>query len=327
VFSTKPYDRRFLSAANEEAGSRHELAFLEPRLTPETAVLAEGFEAACPFVNDEVSGTTLQRLSEGGTRYLALRCAGFNHVDLPAARELGITVARVPAYSPNGVAEYAVALMLALNRRLHKAYNRVREGNFALEGLLGFEMRGRTAGVLGTGKIGASTARILLGMGMKVLAYDVREDPQLVEAGAVYADLDEVLAKSDVISLHLPLMPQTSHLINRHTIARMKRGVMLINTSRGSLVETRAVVDGLKEGQIGALGMDVYEEEDELFFEDRSSRAIPDDVFARLLTFPNVIITGHQAFFTHEALSNIAATTMANLDQLQETDTCDNLVH
>lgn len=327
VFSSKSYDCKFLAAANESSAANLDLSFLEPRLTPETALLAEGFEAVCAFVNDDMARSTLEQLSAGGTRYLALRCAGFNNVDLPAAKELGITVVRVPAYSPHGVAEHAVALMLGLNRRLHKAYCRVREGNFMLEGLIGFEMYGRTAGVIGTGKIGASAARILLGFGMKVLAYDPYPDAGLAEAGVTYAELNDVIASADIISLHVPLLPETERLINAESIARMKPGVMIVNTSRGGLVDTQAVIDRLKDGHISALGLDVYEEEEGLFFEDRSARAIPDDVFARLLTFPNVLITGHQAFFTHEALSNIAATTLGNLVQLRDTGACDNEVH
>ena len=326
VFSTKPYDRRFLTAANEQAGSQHELSFFEPRLTPQTAVLADGFPAVCAFVNDDLRAETLKQLSSGGTRYLALRSAGFNNVDVPEAGRLGMVVARVPAYSPHGVAEHAVALMLALNRHLHKAYNRVREGNFALEGLTGFEMRGRTAGVVGTGKIGAAAARILLGLSMRVLAFDKHHDPELIRAGVVYTDMDNLLAESDVVTLHVPLMPQTHHLIDGRAIAQMKQGVMLINTSRGGLVETRAVIQALKDNRIGALGLDVYEEEEALFFEDRSAHAIPDDVFARLLTFPDVIVTGHQAFFTQEALSNIAATTMENLTQMERTGATENAV-
>ncbi|GMU25029.1 MAG: 2-hydroxyacid dehydrogenase [Phycisphaerae bacterium] len=326
VFSTKPYDRRFLSAANQQAGGPHEFVFFEPRLTAETAVLASGFPAVCAFVNDDIAARTLQNLSAGGTRFLAMRSAGFNNVDVTEAKRLRITVARVPAYSPHGVAEHAVALMLALNRRLHKSYNRVREGNFSLEGLLGFEMRGRTAGVVGTGKIGAAVAHILLGLGMRVLAFDVHQDEQLVRAGVIYTELDALLTESDIITLHVPLMAQTHHLIDHRAIGRMRRGAMLINTSRGGLVDTAAVINGLKDGHIGALGLDVYEEEEVLFFEDHSARAIPDDVFARLLTFPNVIVTGHQAFFTQEALSNIAATTVENLTQLERTGSCENSV-
>lgn len=326
VFSSKPYDRRFLLEANERAGNSHELTFFDPRLTPETAVLAEGFGAVCAFVNDDLSAATLQRLAAGGTKHVALRCAGFNNVDVSEARRLGVVVARVPAYSPHGVAEHAVALMLALNRHLHKAYNRVREGNFSLEGLVGFEMRGRTAGVVGTGKIGASAARILGGLGMRVLAYDVQQDACLLKQGVAYTDMDRLLSESDVVTLHVPLTPGTHHLINGRAVSMMKRGVMLVNTSRGGLIDTSAVINGLKDGHIGSLGLDVYEEEDALFFEDRSARAIADDVFARLLTFPNVIVTGHQAFFTQEALSNIAATTIENLTDLERTGSSGNSV-
>ncbi|MBL6457366.1 2-hydroxyacid dehydrogenase [Belnapia sp. T6] len=319
VFSTKPYDRRFLDAANAAAGGRHRLDYLEPRLSPATTVLARGADAVCAFVNDAADAATLEALSGAGLRLIALRSAGFNNVDLVAARRLGITVARVPAYSPEAVAEHTIAMILALNRRIHRAYNRVREGNFALDGLLGFDMKGRTVGVVGTGRIGAALARIALGFGCRVLAYDLRPDADLVAAGVAYAPLPELLANADIVSLHCPLTPETHHLINAETIGRMRRGVMLVNTSRGAIVDTRAVIDGLKSGQIGLLGLDVYEEEADLFFEDLSGRVINDDVFARLLTFPNVLVTAHQAFFTEEALSAIAETTIANITAFEET--------
>jgi D-lactate dehydrogenase len=311
VFSSKPYDRQsFAEAAGEHP---HELIFLEPRLTPETAPLAAGFPAVCAFVNDRLDAQVLEQLAAGGTRLIALRSAGFNHVDVPTARRLGITVTRVPAYSPYAVAEHAVAIILSLNRRLHRAYARVREGNFALEGLLGFDMHGRTVGVVGTGKIGTVFARIMAGFGCRLIGFDPHPSDQCVQLGMRYAALEEVLAESDIIALHAPLTPATHHLIDADAIARMKDGVMLINTSRGALVDTRAVIEGLKSGRIGALGLDVYEEEENLFFEDLSDRVIADDVFSRLLTFPNVLITGHQGFFTEEALRNIAATTLGNV--------------
>jgi len=311
VFSTKSYDRSFLRSAAE--GSGHELVFFEPHLSPSTVPLATGADAVCIFVNDVADAETLQALKDLGVRYVALRCAGFNNVDLAAAHRLGIRVARVPAYSPHAVAEYTVGLILALNRQLYRAYNRVREGNFALEGLLGFDLNGKTAGVVGTGGIGRVVVRILAGFGMEVLAHDLKPDPACEAAGARYVALDELFAASDVVSLHCPLTPDTHHLVDDARIAAMKPGAMLINTGRGALVDAKALIRGLKSGQIGSLGLDVYEEEADLFFEDLSNRILSDDVFARLLTFPNVLITGHQAFFTEEALSAIAVTTVANL--------------
>lgn len=315
VFSTKPYDRQFLEDANQE--HRHELVYLEPHLSPETAALAAGCAAVCAFVNDRLDESVLRRLAEGGTRLIALRSAGFNHVDLAAARDLGLTVVRVPAYSPHAVAEHAVGLILALNRKLHRAFNRVREGNFALDGLLGFDLYGRTVGIVGTGRIGKSFARIMVGFGCRLLASDPAPDPECRAVGAEYVDLDELLAGSDIVALHCPLNPNTHHLIDERALARMRPGVMLINTSRGGLIDTHAVIQGLKSGRIGYLGLDVYEEEADLFFEDLSGTVIRDDVFARLLTFPNVLITGHQGFFTAEALKRIAATTLANLSAFE----------
>lgn len=315
VFSTKPYDRQYLAAAN--AQGRHELHFLEPRLTLETARLAEGFPAVCAFVNDQLGAEVLATLAGGGLKFLALRSAGFNHVDLASAGRLGVRVARVPAYSPYAVAEHTIGLILALNRKLHKAYVRVREGNFSLEGLLGFDLHGRTAGVVGTGKIGAIVARLLAGFGCRLLAHDVAPNAEVEKLGAAYVPLDELFAQSDIITLHCPLTPETHHLINAAAIQRMKPDVMLINTSRGALVDTAAVVRALKDRRIGHLGLDVYEEEADLFFEDLSGQVIQDDVFSRLLTFPNVLITGHQAFFTRNALEKIAATTIENLDAFE----------
>jgi len=267
----------------------------------------------CVFVNDQLGAPVLAELARQGTRVIALRCAGFNNVDLAAARDLGITVVRVPAYSPYAVAEHTVGLMLTLNRKIHRAYARVREGNFALQGLLGFDLHGRTVGVVGTGQIGAIVARIMRGFGCEVLAYDPYRSPECEALGARYVELPELFRSSDIITLHCPLTPQTYHLINAEALEQMKDGVMLINTGRGALVDTQAVTEALKSGKIGYLGLDVYEEEAALFFEDRSDRVIQDDVFTRLLTFPNVIITGHQAFFTGEALTNIAETTLSNV--------------
>ena len=309
VFNTKPYDEQFL----QPALSSHEVVFFEPRLSSQTVELAAGFEVVCVFVHDDLDADCLQRLARGGTKLIALRCAGFNNVDLAAAQRLDLKVVRVPAYSPYAVAEHTIGLMLALNRRLPRAYNRVREGNFALHGLLGFDMHGKTAGIVGTGKIGALVARILHGFGCRLLAHDVQENPDCRDIGVSYVPLDELIRESDIISLHCPLIPATAHIINEAAIDAMRPGVMLINTSRGGLVDTQAVIRGLKSGKIGHLGLDVYEEEDELFFEDLSADVIQDDTFMRLLTFPNVLITGHQAFFTTNALEEIARVTTENI--------------
>jgi D-lactate dehydrogenase len=317
VFSTRPYDREFLDKANDEAGAGHTLFYLEPRLNSHTAHLARGHDCICAFVNDQLGREELEILVAGGTRMIALRSAGFNNVDLDAARELGLRIGRVPAYSPDAIAEHAAALILSLNRKIHKAYARVREGNFALEGLLGFDLRGKVAGVIGTGKIGINLARILKGFGCEVLASDPFETPELTAIGGRYVPLDELLARCDVISLHCPLTPDTHHLIGREAIGRMKRGVMLINTSRGAVMDARAVIAGLKSGQVGYVGLDVYEEEEDLFFENLSDQVIRDDVFVRLMTFPNVLITGHQGFFTREAMTAIAGTTIDNISTFE----------
>lgn len=315
VFSAKPHDRRFLDSANGSSG--HDLHYLEPRLSLETAAFAKGAEAACLFVNDLADRPTLEVLKAIGVRLVALRSAGFNNVDLVAARDLDLTVARVPAYSPNAVGEHTVALILSLNRKIHRAYVRVREGNFALDGLLGFDLKGRTVGIVGTGQIGIEVARIMRGFGCHLIGSDPAASPEFARLGGVYADLDDLFARSDIVSLHCPLTPATHHLINElineAAIDRMRKGVMLINTSRGAVIDTRAVIRGLKSGRIGHLGLDVYEEEGDLFFENLSDQMIQDDVFARLLTFPNVLVTGHQAFFTAEALIAIAQTTILNI--------------
>lgn len=316
VFSTKPYDKPFLDAANAE---RHQILYFEPRLDAKSAFAADGAQAVCVFVNDHLDADTLRILAGQGVRLVALRCAGFNNVDLATAQLLGITIARVPEYSPHSVAEHATALMLTLNRKIHRASARVREGNFSLDGLLGFDLHGKTVGVVGTGKIGLCFIRIMAGFGCKVVAYDPFPDPRCTEAGATYVTLPELLASSDVISLHCPLTPQTHHLIDENAIKQMRHGVMLINISRGAVIDTRAVIRGLKSGVIGSLGLDVYEEEENLFFRDLSNTLIRDDVFARLLTFPNVVITGHQAFFTHEALTEIARKTIENVSNFEET--------
>ncbi len=325
VFSTKPYDRQVLEVANYD--HEHDLVFFEVPLNRKTARLATGFPAVCVFVNDQLDAVTLEILAGHGTKLVALRCTGFNNVDLKTATSLGMAVVRVSAYSPYSVAEFAVGLILTLNRRFHKAYNRVREGNFALEGLVGFDLHGRTVGVIGTGKIGLIFAQIMQGFGCHILGYDLYPNPKFEVAGvAKYATLPEVFAQSDIISLHCPLTPETHHLINETAIAHMKRGVMLINTSRGGLIDTQAVTDALKSQKIGALGLDVYEQESELFFEDLSNQIIQDDLFERLLTFPNVIVTGHQAFFTAEALRDIAETTLANVTDIEAERDCPNQV-
>jgi D-lactate dehydrogenase len=316
LFSIKPYDQAFMAAA---AAGQHRLTFIETRLTAATAVLARGAGAVCPFVSDTVDAGTLEVLHGLGVRLVALRSAGFNNVDLAAAQRLGMTVARVPAYSPEAVAEHAVALILSLNRGIHRAHARVREGNFSLDGLLGFNMHGRSVGVIGTGRIGAAAARILLGFGCHVMAHDPVVDPALATLGVQYVALDALLAASDIVTLHCPLLPATHHLINAEAIARMRHGAMLINTSRGAVLDTQAAIDGLKRGAIGHLGLDVYEEEEALFFEDLSDTVIHDDVFERLLTFPNVLVTGHQGFFTREAMAAIAETTMANISAFAAT--------
>jgi D-lactate dehydrogenase len=315
VFSTKPHDRRFLEAANRDRG--HELAFFEPRLTHDTSRLAQGFPAVCAFVHDDLGGEVLADLERGGTRLVALRAAGFNNVDLAAAARAGITVMRVPAYSPHAVAEHAAGLVLTLNRKLHRAYNRVREGNFALEGLLGFDLHGRTVGVVGTGRIGAAFARIMHGFGCHLLLHDPVPDPGLRQLGGRYVTLATLFQKSDIISLHCPLTPDTRHIVDAAALGRMRAGVMLINTGRGALINTADVIAALKTGRIGYLGLDVYEEEEKLFFQDLSREIIQDDVFARLLTFPNVLITGHQGFFTEEALRAIAEDTLENVSAFE----------
>lgn len=318
-FSTKKYDRQSFDAANQ---GRHRLRYLEPHLTPETAALAHGSEAVCVFVNDVLDNAVVTELAGLGVRFIALRCAGFNNVDLHAAARLGVQVGRVPAYSPHAVAEYTVALMMTLNRQIHRAHNRVREGNFALDGLMGFDLNGRTVGLIGTGKIGAITAKILIGFGCRVVAYDPFPNKECEALGVEFLPLDQLFAAADIISLHCPLTPENHHLISDPALAKMRDGVMIINTSRGALLDTRAVIEALKSGRVGYLGLDVYEEEGDLFFENLSDTIIADDIFSRLLTFPNVLITGHQAFFTRNAVDNIAATTLGNLTEFETTGQC-----
>lgn len=324
IFSSKAYDEQFLTASNRSG--RHELIFVENRLKPDTATLADASPAVCAFVNDLLDAATLEKLAKGGTRFIAMRCAGFNNVDLSAAAALGIQVARVPAYSPHAVAEHTVALLLCLNRHVHKAYNRVREGNFSIEGLLGDDLHGKTIGVIGTGTIGRIFARIMTGFGCEVLAHDVAPHPDCEALGVKYVSLGELIERSHAISLHCPLTPQTHHLIQAETLGRMRDGVFIINTSRGALIDTEAAITSIKSGRIGGLALDVYEEESELFFEDLSAHIIKDDVFMRLTTFPNVLVTGHQAFFTREAMTNIAQTTLANLDDFEAGRICANRV-
>jgi D-lactate dehydrogenase len=317
VFSTRPYDRQFLDAAN--ADGRHELRYLECPLNVSTTALAKGSSAVCLFANDHANATTIMAFAHMGVRLIALRSAGFNNVDLEAARSHGIIVARVPAYSPNAVAEHTFALILSLVRKVHRAYNRVREGNFSLEGLMGFDLVGKTIGIIGAGNIGSVVARIARGFGCQVLVADPVRRSECENAGVEYVSADELLERSDIVTLHCPLNAGSRHLIDSAALARMKNGALLINTSRGAVVDTHAVIDALKRGQLGGVAIDVYEEEEALFFEDRSDQAILDDQFARLLTFPNVLITGHQGFFTREALTNIAGTTIANLDAFERT--------
>jgi D-lactate dehydrogenase len=317
IFSTKSYDRDSLIAAN--LAHSHELCFFETQLNWHTAALAKDIPVVCPFVNDEVNAEVLKTLAANGTRLLALRAAGFNNVDLKTATELGIAVVRVPAYSPYAVAEHTVALVLMLNRKLYRAYNRVRDDNFSLEGLLGFDLHGGTIGIIGTGRIGMVFAQIMHGFGCSLLGYDKFPNPQFEAIGASrYVELPELLAKSDVISLHCPLTPENHYLINAEAIGQMKPGVMLINTSRGGLVDTKAVIAGIKSAQIGYLGIDVYEQEADLFSEDLSNTIIQDDDFQLLKSFPNVVITAHQAFFTRNALQAIAETTLANITEFEQ---------
>jgi D-lactate dehydrogenase len=324
VFSAKTYDRQFLEVANSTHG--HELIFLEPRLTDVTAPLAAGCRAICVFINDLLDANTVKAIADQGVQLIALRSAGFNHVDLQAAKALGLTVVRVPAYSPYAVAEHAVALILALNRKLCRAYNRVRDDNFSLEGLMGFDLHGSTVGIVGTGKIGQCFAQIMQGFGCKLLGYDVQPNPYCESLGTEYLALSDLFAQSDIVSLHCPLTPQTYHLVNTESLRQFKQGAMLINTSRGGLLDTLAVIEGIKSGKIGYLGIDVYEQEEGLFFEDLSDSIIQDDTFQLLQSFPNVMTTAHQAFFTRNALTNIADTTLANITDFEQGKSCPNQV-
>lgn len=324
VFSSHDYDRKALQAANTGLG--HELTFFDCRLSPATVGAARGIPAVSVFVNDQLDAEVLERLHEGGTRLVALRCTGFNNVDLRAAQRVGMHVVRVPAYSPDSVAEFTLALILCLRRKVHRAYVRVREGNFSLEGLLGLDLRHSTVGIVGTGRIGTALAGMLSGFGVRVLATDPIRSACCLELGVQYVELPELLAQSDVVSLHCPLTPQTHHLINAKALAQMRPGAMLVNTSRGAVVDTRALVAVLKCRHLGALALDVYEQEGDLFFENLSEEIIQDDVFERLLTFPNVLVTGHLGFFTERALSQIATTTLANLTDIERRGGCANEV-
>jgi D-lactate dehydrogenase len=321
VFDTHRFDRTALEKENCHLG--HELRFFGARLEQKTAPLAAGSGAICAFVNDALNRPTLTILRDVGVRLLAMRCAGYNNVDLTAARELGLTVARVPDYSPYAVAEHAVALLLALNRKLHRAYNRVRESNFSLEGLVGFDLHGKTVGIVGTGKIGAVFARIMAGFGCRLLAFDAYPRTDLP---VTYVDAPQLLAESDVISLHVPLVPDTRHFLNATTIGWLKPGAFIVNTSRGALIEAQALVDALKSGHIGGAALDVYEEEAGIFFHDLSGEVLQDDVLARLISLPNVLITSHQAFLTHEALANIAHTTLETISAFERGTVPENVL-
>jgi len=312
VFSAQKYDEQYL--LSEAKGHDIEFTFFDTPLNLQTTSLAEGFNAINCFVNDDLCGDVLVQLNNMGIQHVSLRCAGFNNVNLETAEKLGMTISRVPAYSPEAVAEHTVALLLSINRKIHKAYNRVKDDNFSLNGLMGFNVHGKTVGIVGTGKIGTATIKILLGFGARVICYDPFESEEVRELGIEYTPLDTLFEQSDIISLHCPLMEDTKHLINADSISTMKDGVLIINTSRGGLVDTKAIIKALKNHKIGGLGLDVYEMESELFFQDRSAEIIQDDVFQRLLTFPNVIVTGHQGFFTKEALVEIAQTTVNNLN-------------
>ncbi|MEX3070180.1 2-hydroxyacid dehydrogenase [Vibrio alginolyticus] len=311
-FSAKSYDEAsFNKIKNNQDFEFHYLDF---RLTEKTAKMAHDCEVVCAFVNDDLSEPVLKKLALGGTKLIAMRCAGFDKVDLQSAKALGLQVVRVPAYSPEAVAEHTVGLMMCLNRRLHKAYQRTRDANFSLEGLVGFNFFGKTIGVIGTGKIGIAAMRIFKGLGMKILCYDPYENPLATELGASYCSLEDIYTNADIITLHCPMSKENYHLLNATSFAKMKDGVMIINTSRGELLDSLAAIEALKQGKIGALGLDVYDNEKELFFQDKSNDVIVDDVFRRLSACHNVLFTGHQAFLTHEALNNIAAVTLKSIE-------------
>lgn len=312
-FSTQPYDKTFFNKYNTNG---FELDFFETQLNPQTVILIEDASIVCVFVNDIVNESVIRQLADKKVKIIALRCAGFNNVDLDSAKKYNIKVCRVPAYSPQAVAEHAMAMILTLNRKTHKAYNRVREQNFSLNGLLGFDLFGKTIGIIGTGNIGKAFAKIVVGFGCKVVAYDIVANPEMEKDGVQFVSLETIFKTSDIISLHCPLNEQTKHMINEKSIALMKDSVMIINTSRGALIETACVIKGLKEGKISYLGIDVYEQEEKLFFRDLSADIIQDDAIQRLMSFPNVLVTAHQAFFTSEALTQIAQITFDNIISL-----------
>jgi D-lactate dehydrogenase len=323
VYSTRPYDEESLDSANQ---GKHQLHFTEARLDKRTATLAKDYPAVCCFVDDALNAAVLMQLNKGGTNLVALRSTGFNNVDLQAAEEYGMTVMRVSRYSPYAIAEFAVCMMLALNRKIHRAYERVREGNFLLHGLLGFDLHDKVVGIIGTGRIGGVLARILHGFDCKLLGYDVMENPDCLSLEMKYVTLEDLLSQSDIVSLHAPLIQQTRHMINAKTLSLMKPGAMLINTSRGALVDSRALISALKKQHLGAAGLDVYEEESHIYFKDLSDEIIADDIITRLTTFPNVIITGHQAFFTREALTIIAETTIKNISDFEARRSNENIL-
>jgi len=324
-FSAKSYDREYFEKANEKG--LFEIEFVDTFLNPKTAKWSRDFDAVCAFVNDDLGRETLTELARNDIKLVALRCAGFNHVDLKAASELGITIMRVPAYSPHAVAEHAVALILTLSRKTHKAYHRVRDSNFSLERLVGFDINKKTVGVIGTGQIGKVFAGIMQGFGCRVLAYDPFPSDELGKQGVEYHDMDSIFMESDIISLHCPLTPQTYQLINKKSLALFKQGAMLINTSRGKLINTQDIIAALRNKKIGYLGIDVYAEEEKLFFQDLSEMIIDDEAIMQLISFPNVLITAHQAFLTHEALTEIAETTLKNIHDFQDRKKSNNEVH
>ncbi len=315
-FSTKPYEKRFFEKMNVKYN--HQITFFDAHLNMETISLVKGFEAICVFVNDTLDEPILEKIMENNVTLIVLRSAGFNNVDIKAAHKLGLSVVRVPAYSPYAVAEHSLALIMTLNRKIHKAYNRIRDDNFSLEGLIGFDIHTKTVGIFGTGKIGKTFAKIMSGFSCRLIAFDLFEDKECIALGVEYVSYNELFATSDIISLHCPLNHETHHLINKETLSMMKKGVMLINTSRGGLIDTPEIINSLKNGKIGYLGLDVYEEEADIFFEDLSGKVLQDDVLARLLTFQNVIVTSHQAFFTDNAMNKIAETSLDNITKFEQ---------
>ena len=323
-FNTKEYDQEYFDRVNQDG--THQIRYFASHLNLESTSLISDEKVVCAFINDSLNAEVLHRLKHKGIELIALRSAGFNHVDMVCAKQLSLPVVRVPAYSPYAVAEHAVGLLLCLNRGIHRAHNRIREGDFSLRNLMGFDLHGKTIGVIGTGKIGQSFVNIMLGFGCKVIAYDMVQNEQCINSGVIYDSLDNLISHSDVISLHCPLTPETYHLIDEKALAKMRDGVTIINTSRGKLVDTKAIINALKTGKVGLLGLDVYEEEEALFFEDFSAQGIQDDLLARLTTFPNVIVTSHQGFFTQEAMLNIAQTTLSNISKFEQDGSIQNSV-